>query len=62
MRIAFERFDENKDGQISPDEFRNGLLEMDIRVDSKPITVDQIDKIIEVLDQDGDGHLRCAQH
>jgi Ca2+-binding EF-hand superfamily protein len=60
MRIAFERFDEDKDGHISQSEFQTGLMEMEIKVNGKRIGKDQIDKIIEVLDQDGDGQLRCV--
>ena len=55
MKTAFEKFDENGDGVISPDEFCRGIMAMDIRIGDKAIQRSQIQKIVQVLDQDKDG-------
>jgi len=56
MRVAFEKFDENGDGQISPEELKTGLQALDIRgANGKRISDDEIDKLCVVLDQDDDG-------
>jgi Ca2+-binding EF-hand superfamily protein len=61
MRTLFDEFDADKNGQVSAPEFRAGLLKMQIKINGKVITLDQIEKIIAVLDQDNDGNLSYAE-
>lgn len=56
MRLAFQKFDVNGDGQISPEELKAGLLALNIcGANGKRISDDEIDKLCVVLDQDDDG-------
>ena len=56
MKLAFQKFDVNGDGQISPEELKAGLQAMDIcGSNGKRISDDEIGKLCVVLDQDDDG-------
>lgn len=55
MQKAFEKFDLDGDGQISPDELKIGLQALKIQYNGKQISDDEIDKLCVVLDQDNDG-------
>ena len=50
LEQQFRGFDANGDGEISADEFRQGLLSLGAQ-----ITEQQIDDLVTILDKDGDG-------
>ena len=52
LERQFRGFDTNSDGSIDHDEFRNGLASLGANVSEA-----QIDDLIMILDQDGDGEI-----
>ena len=49
---AFDAFDANDDGIISPSEFRRGLEKLSIR-----LSATQTRDLLRYMDRDGDGHI-----
>ena len=47
----FSKFDENSDGEISSEEFKDGLLELNL-ADLPP---SQVDRLVKAIDEDGNG-------
>ncbi|KAI8025572.1 Calmodulin-like protein 30 [Camellia lanceoleosa] len=52
LKRVFDKFDSNKDGKISPDEYKAIL-----RVLGKENMIKEVSKIFEVVDLDGDGFI-----
>lgn len=56
LRSAFRMFDVDNDGQITRDEFANGLRAFNVLL-SRPITDVQIDELMNALDRNRDGSI-----
>ena len=52
LESAFEAFDANGDGIISPAEFKRGLNKLSINLSSA-----QVHDLLRYIDRDGDGHI-----
>eukprot|EP01050_Picozoa_sp_SAG11_P007527 SAG11_NODE_631_length_8061_cov_13.466843_1_plen_1055_part_00 len=57
LKTIFAQWDTDGDGKLTKAEMREGLNSLQIKIDGKTITDEQIEKLIEVLDQDDDGCL-----
>ena len=51
IRMLFDKFDVNKDGEISSEELKEGLLGLNL-ADLPP---SQVDKLVSAIDEDGNG-------
>ncbi|GMP38270.1 hypothetical protein CsSME_00009582 [Camellia sinensis var. sinensis] len=56
LKWVFDKFDSNKDGKISPDEYKAIL-----RVLGKENMIKEVPKIFEVVDLDGDGFIDFSE-
>ncbi|KAJ1956496.1 calmodulin-like 3 [Linderina pennispora] len=52
LREAFNRYDKNGDGAISPEELRSAMLSL-----GEDVTEEEVNKMVEEADIDGDGHV-----
>ena len=56
MRDAFDDFDIDGDGVVTPGEFRAGLASLRLG-----LTDDQVDDILRIVDKDGDGQINYSE-
>ena len=56
VREAFEAFDRNGDGHISPDEFGEAVMRLDLG-----LTLEQVDAVVDTMDTNHDGEIEWRE-